>query len=264
MVREFAFVISAVGDPGSEVRRRADTVSDFIVTPVAGEFSLEVQRADRDPTPGQITAQVVRCITSAAVVVADLSGRNPNVFYEVALAHAFNRPTVLLVNDARELPFDTQNERTIVIGDASGDISMPQGDEAKKALREAFKVVLKEAYTPRSLVTAAVGQASLAGLAPSDPVAAELSVVKDTVSETLALVRRIARRSIPPLGYRPHDLEQLKGLVQQWVINGSVDLPSLHGAMDESTSGAFDRWLTETAEGAREALQDIDPEDIPF
>lgn len=62
-----AFFISQVGDRSSPERKRADEVFDHIVIPVANEFNLDVLRADRDPTPGQITSQMVRALLESKV-----------------------------------------------------------------------------------------------------------------------------------------------------------------------------------------------------
>src|SRR4051794_23748192 len=80
--RGFVFVISQIGDKGSPERKRADEVYEHIVEPVASEFDLDCRRSDLDPTPGQLTTQIIKGIIEARVVIADLTGRNANVFFE--------------------------------------------------------------------------------------------------------------------------------------------------------------------------------------
>ena len=52
-------------------------------------------------------------ITAAKVLVAELTGRNPNVFYELGLAHALNKPVVLVSSNQADVPFDLQHIRVI-------------------------------------------------------------------------------------------------------------------------------------------------------
>jgi hypothetical protein len=87
-----AFVICQVGDEGSTIRARADEVYEYVVTPVVETLGLAVMRSDRDPTPGQITSQIIRSLTSAKVVIADLSGQNANVYYELGVATRSDSP----------------------------------------------------------------------------------------------------------------------------------------------------------------------------
>ena len=53
-------------------------------------------------------------IAKADPVIADMTGRNPNVFYEVGYAHALDKPTVLLTQKADDIPFDLKHFPDIV------------------------------------------------------------------------------------------------------------------------------------------------------
>ena len=52
-------------------------------------------------------------IHAAQVIVADCTGRNPNVFYEIGLAHAIGRHTVLISQSIDDIPFDLRHLRII-------------------------------------------------------------------------------------------------------------------------------------------------------
>lgn len=186
--KETAFVISQIGDEKSDVRNRADEVLDFIISPVAIELNLEVIRSDRDPTPGHVTSRLIKLILDSRVIIADLTGRNANVFYELGVAHSFRLPVVILVDHISTLSFDTEHERVIEIGD-EGTITARQADIAKKKLRETLTVVLEKDYKPSSLVTEVAEAQSLANLAPNDPVASEVATIKQRIDELAALVR---------------------------------------------------------------------------
>ena len=173
-----AFVICQVGDEDSDVRRRADEIYNYIVLPVTQNRGLTATRSDKDPTPGQVTVQIIRSLTSAAVVIADLTGRNPNVYYELGVAHSFGIPVVILVDTAASLSFDTSTERVIEIG--SGErLGVAEAEKAKRKLQEALDVVLSDGYRASSLVSEAAGTQSLDALAPDNPIAQELAYVRD-------------------------------------------------------------------------------------
>ncbi len=109
------FVIAPIGDEGSDVRSQSDMVLKHLVkkTLEAAPFNYSVFRADEDDKPGVITAQVIQNVMKADLVVADLTGRNPNVFYELSMCHIWQRPTVHLCRGGEKLPFDVGQLRVI-------------------------------------------------------------------------------------------------------------------------------------------------------
>lgn len=75
---------------------------------------LKAVRADADIFgTGKIMDQVWDGILSAKVLVAELTTRNPNVFYELGLAHALEKPVVLVSSREEDVPFDLQHIRVI-------------------------------------------------------------------------------------------------------------------------------------------------------
>jgi hypothetical protein len=62
---------------------------------------------------GKIVDQIWSGIHGAKVLVAELTGRNPNVFYELGLAHALQKPVVLVSSNEEDVPFDFQHIRFI-------------------------------------------------------------------------------------------------------------------------------------------------------
>lgn len=79
------FFITRIGEEGSPEREQADGVTDAIVKPTAKARDGVRSRRPAPPAPGQITTQIDR-IVNAKMVVADLTGGNPNVYYELASA----------------------------------------------------------------------------------------------------------------------------------------------------------------------------------
>lgn len=82
--------------------------------PAIEKAGLHPVRADADIFgAGKIIDQVWRGISSAKVLVAELTSRNPNVFYELGLAHALEKPVVLISSNEADVPFDLQHIRVI-------------------------------------------------------------------------------------------------------------------------------------------------------
>lgn len=86
--KKVCFVIAPIGEEESETRKRSDQVLKHIITAPVEGLGYEVIRADKISEPGIITSQIIEYIVDADLVVADLTERNPNVFYELALRHA--------------------------------------------------------------------------------------------------------------------------------------------------------------------------------
>jgi hypothetical protein len=177
-VARTAFVICQIGLDGSDVRSRADDIFQYVLKPVTTEFELIAMRSDMDPSPGQITVQIIRSLATATVVIADLTGTNPNVYYELGVAQALGIPVIPLVDTPESLAFDLKAERVIEIGDAN-PLGVRDVEKAKARLAESLRIVLAEGYQPTSLVSEAAQVRSLDALAPGDPVAREIADMRD-------------------------------------------------------------------------------------
>lgn len=119
--------------PDSELR--VDPLLVFVAMPFAPEFAalyetvenlvvehchLRCLRADSIARSGSITAEIWRHVNEAMCVIADLSGRNANVFYEVGLAHAIGKPVVLLSRDISDVPFDLRHLKIVQYDQGTG------------------------------------------------------------------------------------------------------------------------------------------------
>ena len=76
---------------------------------VADKLGFAVDRADDIEHNENILEVIQDRIRQCDVVVADMSGRNPNVFYEIGYARALGRPTILLCRKGETVPFDLQS-----------------------------------------------------------------------------------------------------------------------------------------------------------
>lgn len=70
-------------------------------------------RADREYRSGEIINDILDNIVNSEIVIADLSGKNPNVFYELGVRHAIKNNTILISDDINDVPFDLRPLRTL-------------------------------------------------------------------------------------------------------------------------------------------------------
>ena len=109
------FVIAPIGEPESTTRKRSDQVLKHVIKPAVSECGYEAIRADDIDKPGIITSQVIQHIVDDELVIADLTERNPNVFYELAIRHALAKPFVQIMKKGEQIPFDVAATRTIFV-----------------------------------------------------------------------------------------------------------------------------------------------------
>jgi len=88
-------------------------VYDDHLLKVAGALNLTIARADDFFNANQVMSDVWGSVCAARVLIADCTGRNPNVFYELGLAHAVGKPVVLITQKAEDVPFDLRHIRYI-------------------------------------------------------------------------------------------------------------------------------------------------------
>ncbi len=77
------------------------------------ECGIKAFRSDRLFESGKISDQMFRSIVQEDLCVAVLTGFNPNVFYELAIAQAAGRPVIILMEKGPDLPFDISDLRCV-------------------------------------------------------------------------------------------------------------------------------------------------------
>ncbi len=97
---------------------------------------LEAKRADDLYRPSTIINDIWSYIRSSRVMLADLTGKNPNVFYELGLAHAAGKPVVLLTQNMDDVPFDLRALRVIDYDVEDPQWSVTLQEKIQKALEE--------------------------------------------------------------------------------------------------------------------------------
>ena len=80
---------------------------------VASELNLTVARADDFFSARSVMKDIWSGIFFARAIIADCTGRNANVFYEIGLAHVLGKPVVMITQNADDVPFDVRHIRFI-------------------------------------------------------------------------------------------------------------------------------------------------------
>jgi hypothetical protein len=91
-----------------------DTYYSAIIKPAITSLRLEAKRGDSLFRPSPIMGDIWEMIQNAKVLLAELTEKNANVFYELGLAHAIGKPVVLLSETIDDVPFDLQPLRVIL------------------------------------------------------------------------------------------------------------------------------------------------------
>lgn len=84
-----------------------------IIRNVCSDVGLKCLRGDEQYIESDILIHILRQLLKARMLIVNIEGRNPNVFYELGLAHAFGKPTILLSKSVQEAPFDVKSKRII-------------------------------------------------------------------------------------------------------------------------------------------------------
>jgi len=84
------------------------------VKAVTQRLGLAAVRADDFFAANLIISDVWNAINQARILIADCTGRNPNVFYELGIAHTLGKPVILIAQSADDIPFDIRHIRTIL------------------------------------------------------------------------------------------------------------------------------------------------------
>lgn len=104
----FAFVLMPFSSPFDDVYKLG------IKEPLES-LDIRTERVDEQTFHKEtILERIYNHINAADFIVADMTGRNPNVFYEVGYAHAKKKTCILLTSSADDIPFDLKQHRHIV------------------------------------------------------------------------------------------------------------------------------------------------------
>jgi len=130
---DYCFVLM----PFAELADVQKVYEDHVKPLLEGRCGLRCQRADDIYDISGVMQSVWEGINRARVIIADLTERNPNVFYELGIAHTLGKPVIMLTQSMEFVPFDLRHLRCIVYKYKPKDI-----ERLEKALERTVKRVL--------------------------------------------------------------------------------------------------------------------------
>ncbi len=137
--RRKCFVVSPIGDDGSDVRKNADQLFNHIIKPVCEKCGFNAIRIDHKYTPDSITQRILDSLDRYELVIADLTGHNPNVFFEIGYRASTGKPVIHLKRKGEKIPFDVSSIRTF-------DYDLTDLDVVAETRERLEKAILSFAY----------------------------------------------------------------------------------------------------------------------
>ncbi|MCL2573994.1 MAG: hypothetical protein FWE34_05510 [Defluviitaleaceae bacterium] len=109
-IMKTCFFVSPIGNENSDIRKNADQLLKYIIEPACHNFIVE--RVDQMNDAGSITQTILDSLENADLVIADITGHNPNVFYEMGFRRRTGKPIIHLKRKGESIPFDVSAIRT--------------------------------------------------------------------------------------------------------------------------------------------------------
>jgi len=111
MTRPFVFVIMSFASEFADVY-------ELGIKPACKDVDADCERVDEQIFLESILERIYGEIERADIVVAELTGRNPNVFYETGYAHGLGKPVILATRSTGDIPFDLRHYPHVVYGNS--------------------------------------------------------------------------------------------------------------------------------------------------
>ena len=260
-----------------------DDVYAHIIKAPLEEAGFLVRRADNASGSRNIMHDVVEGILSAHLIVADLTGSNPNVYYELGIAHGFRKNVLLLTQDVDEIPFDLRAYRIVSYSTHFARVAEARGlvRTAAVGVREGASnigspvsdyLALEPAKTPAMLPSKVIAKQTepesepglLDALADITEGTSRITTIITEVGARLnVLTQGITAVSHQMSGPLKHDPSRLRAVVRNmagdlegytaWLQNANADYRSGIAQMTEGLEALFSTGLAHAPE-ARDGL----------
>jgi hypothetical protein len=185
-----------------------DAYYEQIHRPAVEAARLVARRGDDIYLATAIVHDIWQCIKKSRVLLADLTGKNANVFYELGLAHALGKPVVLLAQDLADVPFDLRALRVITF-----DIRDPQwGDALKRKITSALSEVLSSPT-----------QAVLPGSGKRKAATSPQSTIQTRIGELQSRIDRLTDARSRAMPLEVLDLQEAEEMIVNYKLSGLED-----------------------------------------
>jgi nucleoside 2-deoxyribosyltransferase len=133
LAKDTVFVLMPFSEP-------FDKYYAAVIRPAVENCGLVPVRADQLFGPANVMRDSWAGIKNARLLVAELTSRNPNVMYEMGLAHAMEKPVILLTQSVGDVPFDLKSIRCIVYDTTNPDWAR----ELRGAIGKHIEAIIRE------------------------------------------------------------------------------------------------------------------------
>lgn len=116
--------------------KKFDDIYKFGIKGAAEDVGAYAERLDEQLFVEGMLDRIFNQISKSDVLIADMTGRNPNVFYEVGYAHALGKIVLLLTKDSKDIPFDLTHRQHIVYSGSIKTLRSELGESLKWAINE--------------------------------------------------------------------------------------------------------------------------------
>ncbi len=187
--KKTCFVIMPIADMEGYDSGHFTRVYEYLIVPACANAGYEAHRADVVAASNYIIIDILRKIIDSDLVICDLSGRNPNVLYELGVRQAFNLPTVLIKDTKTSRIFDIQGIRC---ADYNHSLRIDEVRKEQESIRKAIVETASSSNDVNSMI-------QLLGIKPAQlPAPVELSndtsVILDAMKDISA---RLAELEMP-------------------------------------------------------------------
>jgi hypothetical protein len=182
------FIITPIGPAISDVRRATDGLIEAVIRPVLEGLDFRAVAAHQIPNPGSITKQVIEHLLHDELTIANLTGLNPNVMYELAVRHAIRLPLVVIAHEGTQIPFDVASERTIFYTN-----DMAGAEELKPLLQRAIGAALDDTDVDNPIYRVVKENIIRGNVPAGDP----SQYILDRLDQLTEAVRGISRGDAP-------------------------------------------------------------------
>ena len=151
------FFITPIGKAGSEINEIANEVYETLVIPALIGCNVRHLRGDENLNSNHIGMDVIQCVRDADLCLVDISYPNCNVYYELGLADALEKPVILMKEaevNAADLPADVASRKYVEYSIARGRTAASRRDIAAAVRLYIEKMENQAAQQPAKMESA--------------------------------------------------------------------------------------------------------------
>ena len=178
------------------------------------------KRADELFTASTVINDIWDLTKRAKIILADLTGKNPNVFYELGLAHALAKPALLISESMDDVPFDLRHLRVITYDKNNEEWGKKLSDDITTALKDTL------AAPERAVLPTFLKSDDVVNPVADNPDKAEIRNLKYEMNYLKNSVEQLIRSRNAPFkaqrGKRPPD-EEIDKLIRSGIKKGAAD-----------------------------------------